>query len=291
MSAGGGLEGAGDGPVSAGGGSVSAGAASGDRPRGDGIPEDRGAAIAAAAKELRRARSVFVLTGAGVSAESGIPTFRDALDGMWAKLNPEDYASREGFRRQPHEVWTWYAARRADLSQARPNSAHLALAAIEARVPRFDLATQNIDGLHQMAGSRRVIELHGNISRVRCFDEDIIVDVPGAWEAEGPELPPRCPRCGAMLRPDVVWFGELLPDAALAATFRALRACDLFFSVGTSGLVEPAASFAFAALERGATVIEVNPEPTPLSAYAQHWLEGPAGLLLPALVAGAWGGS
>jgi NAD-dependent deacetylase len=233
---------------------------------------------------LRAAQQVAVLTGAGISAESGIPTFRDALTGLWARYDPRELATVEGFRRNPQMVWDWYAERRAMITACAPNPGHRALAALEQRVAALTLITQNIDGLHQAAGSRNIVELHGNIRRVKCFHEDVVVDDYTA----GDERPPRCPRCGGPLRPDVVWFGEMLPARALHEALAAARSCDLFLSVGTSGEVEPAASLPFEALHAGATVVEVNPEATPLTPRARHVLSGPAGVMLPALVATAW---
>jgi NAD-dependent deacetylase len=238
-----------------------------------------------AAGLLRRARRVAVLTGAGVSAESGIPTFRDALTGLWASYDPEELATPEGFARQPQLVWDWYAERRARVGSATPNAGHLALVEIERRVEHFTLVTQNVDGLHQAAGSRRVIELHGNIRRVRCSAEGTVV---AQWDAAG-ERPPRCPDCGAMLRPDVVWFGELLPPTALQDAWAAARSCDLFLSVGTSNLVEPAASLPWTAHRRGAAVVVVNTSDEGQRRGARiHCLLGPAGGVLPALVDAAW---
>jgi NAD-dependent deacetylase len=233
---------------------------------------------------MRSARRVAVLTGAGISAESGIPTFRDALTGLWANYNPEDLATPQAFRRNPKLVWEWYAERRAKIAQVAPNDGHRALAQLEEHYADFALITQNIDSLHQRGGSRHVIELHGNIARVKCFDDDQVVD---AWDDTG-EVPPRCPRCGGLLRPDVVWFRELLPAAALQRAVDAARACDLFLSIGTSGLVEPAASLPFEALRQGAAVVEVNPEETPLSDRATYVLRGLAGVVLPALVRAVW---
>ena len=233
---------------------------------------------------LRAAHHVMVLTGAGVSAESGIPTFRDAQTGLWAQYNPQELATPQAFQRDPRLVWEWYAWRRELVSRAAPNPAHLALAEIERRVPQFVLVTQNVDGLHQQAGSRNVIELHGNIARVKCFEEDMVVE---RWDETG-DVPPRCPRCGGRLRPDVVWFGELLPEAALAAAREAAMSCDLFFSIGTSAMVEPAASLPSLALRRGATVVVVNPEMRASASRNFYVLSGPAGQLLPALVKSAW---
>ena len=241
-------------------------------------------AIERAATALARARSITVLTGAGISAESGIPTFRDALTGLWSKHRPEDLATPEAFLRDPKTVWEWYAWRREKVRAVEPNAGHRALAALEETATRrgalFTLVTQNVDGLHHAAGSRRVHELHGNIRRVKCFDRGHAV---AAW-ADGGELPPRCPVCSSMLRPDVVWFGEALPAAELEEAVAAASRCDVFLSVGTSGLVEPAASLAFTALAAGATVIEVNPERTPLSASASIVLPGTAASILPSLV-------
>jgi NAD-dependent deacetylase len=162
---------------------------------------------------LRAAPRVTVLTGAGISAESGVPTFREAQTGLWEKFRPEELATPEAFQRNPKMVWEWYEWRRQRVRTVAPNPGHLALADLQRRVPEFFLITQNVDGLHQRAGSQRVIELHGNINRTKCFEEDQVVE---KWEETG-EVPPRCPRCGGKLRPDVVWFGEMLPPEAMAA--------------------------------------------------------------------------
>lgn len=228
---------------------------------------------------------MVVLTGSGVSAESGVPTFRDAQTGMWSTFNPDELATRQGFRRNPRLVWEWYASRRKMMAETAPNPGHLALAQMERRIPEFVLVTQNIDGLHQRAGSRQVVELHGNINRAKCFLEDTIFN---SWR-EDQDIPPRCPHCGAHLRPDVVWFGEALPLAALRTAIDAAQNCDVFLSIGTSGEVEPAASLPFEALSRGATVVEVNPHETPLSTRATFRLNGPSGRLLPLLVNEVWG--
>lgn len=222
-----------------------------------------------------------MLTGAGVSAESGVPTFRDAQAGLWAKFKPEDLATPTAFRRNPKLVWEWYAWRRERVAAVAPNPAHHALAAMQSHFARFTLITQNVDGLHQRAGSRDVIELHGNITRTKCFEEDTVVT---EWPDTG-DVPPKCPRCGGHLRPDVVWFEEMLPEQALADALAASRACDLFLSVGTSTVVYPAASLPFEALEAGATVVEINPQPTPLTARAHFVLQGAAGGVLPKLLA------
>lgn len=234
---------------------------------------------------LRDAQHIVVLTGAGISAESGIPTFRDALTGLWAQFSAEELASPQGFRRNPERVWAWYAARRAAVAQAQPNAGHQALVRLEQATPRFTLLTQNVDGLHRRAGSQHVIELHGNIERVRCSQDGTLHT---DWDdAAGV---PHCPQCQALLRPDVVWFGEALPTAALEAAWDAASHCDVFFSVGTAGLVEPAASLPHVAVQCGAVLVEVNPAETPLSAYATYTLRGAAGAVLPALVDRTWDG-
>ena len=233
---------------------------------------------------LRLARHIAVLTGAGISAESGVPTFRQAQTGLWARYDPQELATPQAFQRNPRLVWEWYAWRRTLVAQAQPNPGHFALASMARHALTFTLITQNVDGLHQKAGSPSVIELHGNLQRTKCFTEDQVVE---HW-AESEDIPPRCPRCGGLLRPDVVWFNETLPPGALQAAINAAESCDLFFSIGTSGLVEPAASLPLIALQRGKPVIEVNPDTTPLTARADYVLHGPSGVILPELLAAAW---
>src|SRR5438132_587386 len=223
-------------------------------------------------QRLGNVKKVTVLTGAGVSAESGVPTFRDAQTGLWARYSPEELATPRAFRRNPRLVWEWYEWRRKLVADAQPNPAHLALAEMENIFAQFQLITQNVDGLHQRAGSRNVIELHGNIARTKCFEEDASVE---SWQETG-QVPPRCPRCGGRLRPDVVWFNEMLPEDAIVRSIDGSRNCDVFFSTGTSTLVHPAASLPFEALQHGATVVEINPDPTPLVAARpapEHCLE------------------
>jgi NAD-dependent protein deacetylase/lipoamidase len=229
---------------------------------------------------LRRARLVATLTGAGISAESGIPTFRDAQEGLWARFDPRELATPSAFARNPKRVWDWYAGRRERVASAEPNPGHRALAALENRVPEFVLITQNVDGLHERAGSRNVVELHGNISRLKCSREGTVF---ARWDESGHDVP-RCPSCGAHLRPDVVWFEEMLPEAALAAAEDAARRCDVLLVVGTAAEVYPAAALPESARASGAIVVEVNPNATALSAGAHHVLRGPAGVVLPALV-------
>lgn len=236
-------------------------------------------------QRLRQASRVVVLTGAGISAESGVPTFRDAQTGLWAQHDPHELATPQAFMRNPKLVWDWYAWRRDLVTKVVPNPGHYALAAIEQRVPNFTLITQNIDGLHEKAGSREIVELHGNIFRVKCFAEDKQV---AHWDDLGKERPPRCPNCGGFLRPDVVWFGETLPVDALARAVKVSRSAELYLVIGTSGLVQPAASLPFEAVDAGAMVVEVNPDSTPLSSWMSHTLRGTSGIILSALVAAAW---
>lgn len=233
---------------------------------------------------LRSAHQVAVLTGAGISAESGIPTFREAQTGLWAQYAPEDLATPEAFQRNPQLVWEWYAWRRERVQQAVPNPGHLALVEMERRIDEFTLITQNVDGLHRRAGSHQPVELHGNIFRAKCFNENRPVE---SWP-DRDEIPPRCPRCGGLLRPDVVWFGEMLPATALRTAQQAAASAEIFLSIGTSALVYPAAELPLTALAAGSIVVEINPQPTPLSARATFSLQGAAGEILPALVAQTW---
>jgi len=233
---------------------------------------------------LRAARHIAVLTGAGVSAESGIPTFRDAQTGLWAQYRPEDLATPEAFAHNPKLVWDWYAWRAEIARGAQPNFGHYALAEMQRHVDQLVLITQNVDGFHQLAGSTNVIELHGNLMRTKCSREDVVI---AEWNASD-DRPPRCPRCGAYLRPDVVWFGERLPADVLEAAGQAANVCDVFFSIGTSSLVEPAASLAHIALQHGAAVIEINPTVTSLTSRASFVLQGASGEILPMLIKAVW---
>lgn len=234
---------------------------------------------------LRRTSRLAALTGAGVSQESGLRTFRDAQTGLWAQYRPEDLASPEAFARDPKLVWDWYAWRREAVKAVRPNPGHYALVEIEERIPHFTLITQNVDGLHRMAGSRSVLELHGNIQRVRCAECYTFTETWG----DDTESVPRCEVCGGLLRPDVVWFGEALPRDQLEAAVDAARTCEVFFSIGTSGVVQPAASLAHAARNRGSVVVEINAEPTPLTPKVDYHFEGKSGEILPQLVKAVWG--
>lgn len=241
---------------------------------------------------LRRARHVVVLTGAGVSAESGIPTFRDALTGLWEKFDAEDLATAEAFQRDPALVWGWYEWRRAQVMRAQPNRAHLSIAALEQRVPKLTLITQNVDDLHERAGSSSPIHLHGSLSQPRC----LACNRPHALPPGMPDQPnggrrlepPSCLFCGGPIRPGVVWFGEQMPATAWAAADAAARACDLMFVVGTSGLVYPAATLPTRAAESGATIIQVNPAPTSLDGAADHNLSNPAGDAMVAVIEATW---
>lgn len=229
---------------------------------------------------MRSARNVTTLTGSGISAESGVPTFRDAQTGLWERYDPMDLATPEAFARDPRLVWEWYGWRRKLVEEAAPNPGHEALAELERGIPGFVIVTQNVDGLHRRAGSKNVIELHGNILRSKCLVEGILVEP----DEDDQCVPPSCPGCGAFLRPDVVWFGEALPHGEFEAASEASRSCDVFLSIGTSSLVYPAASLPYEALGNGAVVVEVNMDDTPLTRHAGYALRGPAGEVLPALV-------
>ena len=234
---------------------------------------------------LRGTSNLVALTGAGVSQESGLRTFRDAQTGLWAQYKPEELASPQAFARDPKLIWDWYAWRREAVKGVRPNPGHYALAEMEKRAPGFTLITQNVDGLHRMAGNQKVLELHGNIQRVRCADCYTFAET---WNDDTDSVP-RCKECDGILRPDVVWFGESLPLDQLEAAVESARSCDVFFSIGTSGVVQPAASLAFAAHNRGAVIVEVNAEPTPLTSKANFALHGKSGEILPRLVEAVWG--
>ena len=250
--------------------------------------------IAQAAEAISRASSVVALTGAGISAESGVPTFRGP-DGLWKQYRPEDLATPQAFARDPATVWEWYEWRRRRIAMVRPNPGHEVLARLEGRLPAFELITQNVDGLHQRAGSRRVLELHGSIWRSICargcgFSRD---DSGGTGspldQAEAHDEPTGAPlpmcACGGVLRPGVVWFGEALDPAVIEAAVEAVEAATVCLVVGTSSLVFPAAGLPNLAKRAGAIVVEVNLEPTPLTPLADIVLRGPAGIVLPALEA------
>lgn len=226
---------------------------------------------------LGQARRWFVLTGAGISAESGVPTFRGS-GGLWEGQRAEELASPEGFRADPARVWRWYRWRRSVVSGVEPNAGHRALVALERAAPALCLATQNVDGLHGRAGSRRLLELHGNIHRSKCSERCGRSDP----EPSRQEIP-LC-GCGAMMRPDVVWFGESLPERAIQQAFEEASHCDACLVVGTSGVVYPAAALPEQARRAGAIVAEINPDETPMSTLCHLVLRGPAGEVLPALL-------
>ena len=233
---------------------------------------------------LASATRVVALTGAGASQESGLRTFRDAQSGLWAQYKPEDLASPEAFARDPKLIWDWYAWRREAVKGVRPNPGHYALVEMEKRIPTFALITQNVDGLHRFAGSQNVLELHGNIQKVRCSECRKFTEIWG----DDTESVPTCAVCGGMLRPDVVWFGEALPRPVLEAAVTAARDCQVYFSIGTSGVVQPAASLAHAARNNGSIVIEINAEPTPLTPKVDFAFHGKSGEILPELMKAVW---
>jgi NAD-dependent deacetylase len=238
------------------------------------------------ADRLRAARAVAAMTGAGISAESGVPTFRGA-DGLWRTYSATDLATPEAFARDPGLVWQWYRWRRGIIGRAQPNAGHRALARVQSRFPGFRLITQNVDGLHQRAGSSGVIELHGNIWRARCgrgcgyvTESTGLEGEPGSSGEE--DRVPVCP-CGALLRPDVVWFGEALDENGVELAVQSARNCEVFLVVGTSSLVYPASSLPLIAGRAGAVVVEVNVGDTPLTPHAGLVLRGRAAEVLPAL--------
>ncbi len=239
--------------------------------------------LSEAARRVSRAARLIVLTGAGVSKESGIPTFREAQDGLWARYDPMEMASERGFLRNPKLVWEWYEYRFGMVASAQPNPGHRAIAALEEVVPAVTVVTQNIDGLHQASGSTRVLELHGSIQRYKCFGGKHTGYTRDDFAGQS-EKPPRCPRCGDLIRPDVVWFGEYLPQQVMQDAYAACRAADVALVVGTSGVVQPAASLPFVAQDAGATVIDVNPEEDEISGMADIFLRGKGGEVLPRLL-------
>ncbi len=245
------------------------------------------AVLDAVTAALREARRLVVATGAGMSRESGIPTFRDARAGLWARFDPDDLATEAAFRRNPARVFGWYAWRRRVVRAAVPHAGYAAVVALEGLIPKVVVVTQNVDGLHGRAGSRVVHELHGSLDRFFCVDARHPFpsgQVPDP-AADGDVDPPACLRCGAPVRPGVVWFGEVLPEREVAAAWEGAARCDAMLVVGTSGLVHPAAALPRIAREAGAIVIEVNPEPSDVSDLAHLTCRGPAGVALPAIVA------
>jgi NAD-dependent deacetylase len=231
------------------------------------------------AEILRRRPRVAVLTGAGISAESGIPTFR-GKDGLWRQYRAEDLATSEAFERDPKLVWEWYDWRRRIIGEREPHAGHRVLARWEKLFPSYVLITQNVDGLHRKAGSKNILELHGNIWQVRCIAEGEVTE---NYERPLPKIPPLCPSCGKLLRPNVVWFGESLPAEVLNQALAASAGCELMFVIGTSAFVQPAASLPLLASENGAVLVEINPDHTPLTAEADFSFRQKAGEILPAI--------
>jgi NAD-dependent deacetylase len=244
-------------------------------------------AISRAAEAVDQARLVVISSGAGISKESGVPTFRDAQDGLWAKYDPGELASPQAFERNPDLVWSWYMHRLHMAMNAQPNPGHDAVAELEQLVPQVVVLTQNVDGLHARAGSTDIVELHGRLGRFKCFANcqgaPTYVDI--ATVPHDDDHAPDCPHCDSKLRPDIVWFGEILPSDALQRAYDLSASCDVMIVVGTSGVVQPAASLPTLARRAGAVVIEVNPEPSLITRDANIFLQGKSGEMLPQLVA------
>lgn len=267
-------------------------------------------------QRLQQAKHIAVFTGAGISAESGIPTFRERFTGLWANTDPQEVATPEAFRADPQRVWDWHVHLAGTVRRAAPNAGHRAIARLQEAVGRVTVITQNIDDLHHAAGSRDVLELHGNLFRLAPFvDEEalfagergpLICHLCGGYALRDDCDPyagredlaclrleagpvPRCPACGALLRPDIVWFGEPLDPHVLGAAFEAADACDALICVGSSLEVEPAASIPFRSIRRGAVVIEINPAPTSLTEHADAGIRGNAAEVLPVLFREVWG--
>lgn len=243
--------------------------------------------IQRAVEAIRSSKQIAVLTGAGVSRESGVPTFREAQDGLWEKYDPQELATPEAFARNPKLVWDWYSWRRELAGKAKPNPGHYALAELEKLYPKTVVITQNVDDLHEQAGSRDVVHLHGEIERNKCFadcqGDGTRIDITTLkWDQE--QGPPACPHCGQPVRPAVVWFGENLPQDKLARAVRVSLDCDLMIVVGTAGLVTPAASLPFHAREKGATLLEVNPTDSAITPITHIKLDAPSGEALPYVI-------
>ena len=244
------------------------------------------------AQQLRKAQHVVVFTGAGASAESGIPTFRDALTGLWERFDPAQLATSEAFRADPALCWGWYEWRRNKVIQAQPNGAHRAIAELSKHVPKLTVVTQNVDDLHERAGSQDVIHLHGSLHSPRCIDCGLAHTLPLTTDVlpeDGSRTePPRCSACNGYVRPGVVWFGEVLPEDAWSAGLAAAEECDVFLSIGTSGIVYPAAELPLRALGKGATVVHINPVRFDISSQ-EHFLQGPASVLMESLLRESFG--
>lgn len=244
------------------------------------------------AQQLREAKHVVVFTRAGASAESGIPTFRDALSGLWERFDPSQLATTEAFHADPSLCWEWYEWRRLKVIQAQPNGAHLAIAELANHVPKLTVVTQNVDDLHERAGSREVIHLHGSLHSPRCIDCGLAYTLPLTSDAlpeDGSRIePPRCSACKGYVRPGVVWFGEMLPEEAWNTGLAAAEECDVFLSIGTSGIVYPAAELPLRALGHGATVVHINPVRFDISSQ-EHFLQGPASITMQSLLRETFG--
>lgn len=233
---------------------------------------------------MKSARRVFAFTGAGASKESGLPTFRD-LDGEWKRHDPMTYATLEGFLSHPVEVWNMYRKRQSQIAAAQPNPGHIALARMESYYPEFLLVTQNVDDLHERGGSRKLVKIHGDAWQMRCTQNGDVFDVrdfdlPDEFTMQ---TLPCCPKCGALCRPNIVWFGEYVPSGAMMAAVSAAAGCDLMLIVGTSGEVSNGYGFAEYALSNGARIVEVNPSQGALTRYANFWIPEPSGTALPRL--------
>ena len=233
-------------------------------------------------EKLKSANSIVVLTGAGVSAESGVPTFRDN-DGLWNNFEPEELASMEGFMKNPEMVWQWYKWRQKIIEKVEPNSGHYALAKMEKYFTGigkiFSLITQNVDGLHKKAGSKNIYELHGNIMNSKCTNCNYTTD-----QIDYSDHLPTCIQCGHKLRPDIVWFGEQLPEEQLDKAFYLSENSDVFLSIGTSSLVYPAAMLPVYAIDEGSYTVEINPEKSPISYLFNEEIREKSGIVLPQIV-------
>lgn len=255
-------------------------------------PQEYVMTIDAVTQRFREAHHVAVFTGAGASAESGIPTFRDALTGLWERFDPAQLATSKAFRAYPALCWGWYEWRRNKVIQALPNRAHLAIAELARYVPKLTVVTQNVGDLHERAGSQDVIHLHGSLHSPRCIDCGLECALPlmsDALSEDGIRVePPRCGAFGGYDRPGVVWFGEMLPEDAWSAGLAAAEDCDVFLSIGTSGIVYPAAELPLRALGHGPTVIHINPVRFDISCQ-EHFLQGHASVLMQSLLREAFG--
>lgn len=242
------------------------------------------------AKILAESKRLVIMTGAGMSKESEVPTFRDALDGLWAKYDPQELATPMAFKKNPKLVWDWYMFRREMIASKEPNAGHYAIGELEDLLPQVILVTQNIDGFHQLAGSKDVLCLHGDITRDKCFGNcqgvPTYVDISTLTDWDSESGPPVCPHCQQdYLRPAVVWFHENLPQYELSRAMQVSSECDVMLVIGTSGIVYPAAHVPIIAKQAGAITLEINPIPSQLTAQMHHYLPAPSGETLPKIVA------